>query len=86
MAEPVGVLARIAASKREEFARRYDGVSSMRAAGPRAGDQPQPAAVLARNGARFILEIKKASPSAGAIRPGADPATLALGFAGLPTR
>jgi indole-3-glycerol phosphate synthase/phosphoribosylanthranilate isomerase len=39
--------------------------------------------VLAKPGARFILEIKKASPSAGAIRAGADAAALARGYAGV---
>ena len=83
MADPVGVLGRIAAAKREELARRFDGVSLD---AMRARAQPTShtlAAVLARNGARFILEIKKASPSAGAIRPGADPAALARGYAGV---
>lgn len=83
MAEPAGILGKIAAAKREELAVRFDGVSldALR-------DRAQPtrrslAAVLAKEGARFILEIKRASPSAGAIRPNADPSRLARSYAGV---
>ena len=83
MAEPLGVLGEIAAAKREELDRRYEAVS-LDALRARAGPTEHSlAAALARPGARFILEIKKASPSAGAIRPGADPAALARGYAGV---
>src|SRR5258708_1135998 len=83
VAEPVGILRQIADAKRDELAIRYDGVS-LDALRERA--QPTKlslAAVLAKAGARFILEIKKASPSAGAIRPKADSAALARGYAGV---
>jgi indole-3-glycerol phosphate synthase/phosphoribosylanthranilate isomerase len=78
-----GVLGRIAAAKREELAGRFDGVSldTLRSRA-RPTDRSLRAA-LAQPGARFILEIKKASPSAGAIRGDADPARLARGFAGV---
>jgi len=77
-----GILGRIAAAKREDLARRFDGVSldALRAARP---TERSLTAALARRGARFILEIKKASPSAGSIRAGADPARLARGYSGV---
>jgi indole-3-glycerol phosphate synthase/phosphoribosylanthranilate isomerase len=83
VAEPVGVLGKIAAAKREELGARYDGVSldALRARAEPTGRSL--GRVLAKNGARFILEIKKASPSEGAIRPAADPAALARGYAGV---
>jgi indole-3-glycerol phosphate synthase/phosphoribosylanthranilate isomerase len=77
------MLGRIAAAKREELAGRFDGVS-LDALRSRARPTDRSLrATLAQSGARFILEIKKASPSAGAIRIDADPARLARGFAGV---
>lgn len=83
MAEPTGVLGKIAAAKREELARRYDGVSLDALRRGAKLTERGLAAALSQAGARFILEIKKASPSAGTIRPGADPTSLARGYAGV---
>jgi indole-3-glycerol phosphate synthase/phosphoribosylanthranilate isomerase len=81
--EPAGVLGQIAAAKRDELARRFDGVA-LDALRARAGPTRQSlAGALARPGARFILEIKRASPSAGVIRASADPAVLARGYSGV---
>ena len=76
-----GVLGRIAEAKSEELARRLDGVSLDALRARATPTERSLAKTLAQNGARFILEIKKASPSAGAIRPGADPPALARGYA-----
>ncbi|MEO7278139.1 MAG: hypothetical protein ABIW33_08970, partial [Sphingomicrobium sp.] len=83
MAEPDGVLGKIAATKRAELAQRFAGVSldAIRAqARPTSASLAQS---LGSPGARFILEIKKASPSQGLIRAAADPAELARGYAGV---
>jgi indole-3-glycerol phosphate synthase/phosphoribosylanthranilate isomerase len=83
VAEPSGILGQIAAAKREELGRRFDCVS-LDALRARAKPTRQRLAdVLGKSGARFILEIKKASPSVGAIRPDADCAALARGYAGV---
>ena len=78
-----GVLGDIAAAKRIEIAQRFDGVSidALRHAARPTGNSL--AATIARPGARFVLEIKKASPSAGAIRPAADPAEIARHYDGV---
>jgi indole-3-glycerol phosphate synthase/phosphoribosylanthranilate isomerase len=81
--EPLGILGRIAAAKRGELERRYHGVSLDSLRSRARPTERSLAEALARPGARFILEIKKASPSAGSIRPDAEPAQLARGYAGV---
>jgi indole-3-glycerol phosphate synthase/phosphoribosylanthranilate isomerase len=78
-----GVLGGIATAKREELAGRFDGVLLDALRSRATPTDRSLCAALAKSGARFILEIKKASPSAGAIRPGADPKRLARGYAGV---
>ena len=78
-----GVLGQIVVGKREELALRFDGVSLDALRHVAVPTKRSLAAVLAQDGARFILEIKKASPSAGALRANADPAFLARGYAGV---
>src|SRR5690349_12808311 len=83
MIEPVGVLGEIAAAKRNEIACRFDGVSldALRAQARMAGHSL--AGAIASPGSSFILEIKKASPSAGSIRSQADAGAIARGYAGV---
>ncbi|HEY6048809.1 MAG TPA: bifunctional indole-3-glycerol-phosphate synthase TrpC/phosphoribosylanthranilate isomerase TrpF [Sphingomicrobium sp.] len=83
MAEPTGVLGQIAATKRTELAQRFDTVSLDALRARARPTRKSLRAALAAEGARFILEIKKASPSAGVLRTDADPAALARGYAGV---
>lgn len=83
MAEPAGVLATIAAAKHEEIRGRFADVSldSLR-----SGATPTSKSLLralSAPGARFVLEIKRASPSAGMICGSADPVALARGYTGV---
>jgi indole-3-glycerol phosphate synthase/phosphoribosylanthranilate isomerase len=82
MAEIEGILGEIVARKRQDVAARLDGVS-IEALRTRA----EPArhslkAALARPGARFIMEVKRSSPSEGALRKEADPAAIARAYRG----
>jgi indole-3-glycerol phosphate synthase/phosphoribosylanthranilate isomerase len=81
MIEPAGILGEIVATKRTELHRRFDGVALdalRQAAGPTKHGLAE---AVAQPGARFILEIKRASPSQGALRSGADVAAIARGYA-----
>ena len=83
MAEPVGMLGKMEASKRDELRSRFAGVSLDALRQKASSTSRSLAATLAKRGARFILEIKKASPSAGAINTGADTSAIARGYAGV---
>jgi indole-3-glycerol phosphate synthase/phosphoribosylanthranilate isomerase len=78
-----GLLATIEAAKRDELSGRFQDVS-LDALRQRARPTKKSlAGVIAGPGARFILEIKKASPSAGAIRAGADAGGIARSYGGV---
>lgn len=83
MAEAVGVLGRIVAAKRSEIAQRFAGVALDALRARARPTRLSLADTLARPGARFIFEIKRASPSAGSIRKDADPHALARGYNGV---
>ena len=78
-----GFLARVAAAKRQELDRRFAGIAIDALRSAAVPSRRSLAATLAQRGARFILEVKKSSPSSGSIRPGADAAAIARGYAGV---
>ncbi|MFL6861381.1 MAG: bifunctional indole-3-glycerol-phosphate synthase TrpC/phosphoribosylanthranilate isomerase TrpF [Allosphingosinicella sp.] len=77
-----GVLGEIVARKRRDVAARLAGQDL---ASLRAGASPTRrslSAALAKPGARFVMEVKRASPSQGALRREADPAAIARAYRG----
>lgn len=76
-----GVLGRIVAAKRRALADRLDGVALDALRGMAEPTRRSLERAIAAPGARFILEIKRASPSQGEIRGGADAAALARAYA-----
>ncbi len=82
MRDPGGVLGEIVAHKQNEIAARLKGVTleDLRA---RAEKTPRRFAdALARPGARFVMEVKRASPSRGDIARAMDPVAAAVAYVG----
>ena len=82
MAEPVGVLGQIVAAKRAELAERLSGVTLDALRAMAVPTRLSLAAAVQQPGARFILEIKRASPSAGTIA-NCDSGEIARHYAGV---
>jgi indole-3-glycerol phosphate synthase/phosphoribosylanthranilate isomerase len=78
MIDPGGVLGEIVGRKRVDVAARLGRTSLV---APEATTRSLRAA-LAKPGARFIMEVKRASPSQGALRADVDPAAIARAYRG----
>jgi len=76
------VLAKIVARKRVDLAARMRETPLAELRARAAPGERRFSRALAAPGARFILEIKRASPSRGALRPHLDPAEAAAAYAG----
>lgn len=76
-----GVLAEIVARKRADVAARLGGTAIESLRGQAAPSTRSLRAALARPGARFVMEVKQASPSAGRLAA-VDPAVQARTYAG----
>jgi indole-3-glycerol phosphate synthase/phosphoribosylanthranilate isomerase len=82
MRDPGGKLGEIVAHKLTELAQRLDGVALDDLRARAVPTQRDFAAALARPGARFVMEVKRASPSRGAIAEGMDPVEAATAYLG----
>jgi len=82
MVEPGGVLGAILERKRADVAARLATRSLGELRGRAAPTTRSLAAALARPGGRFVMEVKRSSPSEGTLRSDADPAALARAYCG----
>jgi indole-3-glycerol phosphate synthase / phosphoribosylanthranilate isomerase len=82
MREIAGILGEIVARKRIDVTARLDGVSIEKLRAQAEPTMRSLRAALARPGARFVMEVKRVSPSEGMLREAADPAALARAYKG----
>lgn len=82
MRDPGGVLGEIVARKAKDVAARLDGVSIEELRARAEPTRRSLRAALARPGARFIMEVKRVSPSQGTLRSEVDPAAIARAYRG----
>lgn len=82
MPDPTGVLGEIVARKRRDVAERFGSASIEDLRARATPTKLSLRKALAQPGARFIMEVKRASPSQGTLRGNADPAALARAYRG----
>ncbi len=82
MRERGGVLGEIVARKRKDVAERLAGVTHEELRRKAEPTQRSLRKALACPGARFIMEVKRVSPSQGELRAAADPAAMARAYRG----
>jgi indole-3-glycerol phosphate synthase/phosphoribosylanthranilate isomerase len=77
-----GVLGEIVARKRIDVAARLEGQSLEALRAEARPTERSLRAALARPGARFVMEVKRLSPSQGSLRADVDPAAIARAYRG----
>jgi indole-3-glycerol phosphate synthase/phosphoribosylanthranilate isomerase len=82
MTEIGGILGEIVARKRVDVAARLAGLSIEELRARAAPTRRSLHAALVRPGSRLVMEVKRASPSEGALRTAADPAAIARAYRG----
>jgi indole-3-glycerol phosphate synthase/phosphoribosylanthranilate isomerase len=82
MLKPTGVLGEIVARKRKDVAERLSALSLDELRRLAEPTERSLKAALAQPRARFIMEVKRSSPSQGELRASADPAAVARAYRG----
>ena len=82
MVESGGILGEIVARKRKDVAARLEGITIEALRTRAAPTRLSLRAALAKPRARFIMEVKRNSPSEGQLRASADPAAIARAYRG----